>query len=140
MNIYVNGKDLVVGAPLSSHVETQFHGAVAKYLDHALDAILRFYRKGYDICADITFHPGLRDLIDQSSGNADDVDEDPQPAIIAEMSTEIVTITVSKIFMRMEQIQFPALMIKNKANEIMNNIYSSNNINIGWIEPANTAS
>ena len=39
MNIYVNGKDLVVGAPLSSLVETQFHSAVTKYLDHALDAI-----------------------------------------------------------------------------------------------------
>lgn len=69
----------------------------------------------------------------------DDVEVEPdgQPAIIAEMATQIATLTVSEAVMRMDLADAPIVMFRNSANGSMNVVYKRNDGNVGWIDPAN---
>jgi ribosomal subunit interface protein len=69
----------------------------------------------------------------------DELPEEGQPAIIAELPTEIATLSVSEAVMRMDLADVPALMFKNRANGGLNVVYRRPDGNIGWIDPANTA-
>ncbi len=64
--------------------------------------------------------------------------EEGQPAIIAELPTEIATLSVSEAVMRMDLADVPALMFRNRANGGLNVVYRRPDGNIGWIDPANT--
>lgn len=64
--------------------------------------------------------------------------EEGQPAIIAELPTEIATLSVSEAVMRMDLADAPALMFRNRANGGLNVVYRRPDGNIGWIDPANT--
>jgi ribosomal subunit interface protein len=61
-----------------------------------------------------------------------------QPAIIAELATEIATLSVGEAVMRMDLADAPVLMFRNRANGIFNVVYRRSDGNIGWIDPANT--
>lgn len=63
---------------------------------------------------------------------------DGQPAIIAELPTEIATLSVGEAVMRMDLADLPALMFKNRVNGGLNVVYRRPDGNIGWIDPANT--
>jgi ribosomal subunit interface protein len=63
---------------------------------------------------------------------------DGQPAIIAELSTEIATLSVGEAVMRMDLADAPLLMFRNRANGAFNVVYRRPDGNIGWIDPANT--
>jgi ribosomal subunit interface protein len=62
-----------------------------------------------------------------------------QPLVIAEMTTQIETLTVSEAVMRMDLSGYPAIVFKNKLGGGMNVIYRRPDGNIGWIDPSNTA-
>ncbi len=68
---------------------------------------------------------------------ADDgeVPEQGQPAIIAEMASEIDTITVSEAVMRMDLADAPVVMFRNRAHGGLNVVYRRTDGNIGWIDP-----
>lgn len=61
-----------------------------------------------------------------------------QPAIIAEIATEIATMSVGDAVMRMDLADVPAMIFNNKATGGLNVIYRRADGNIGWIDPANT--
>ncbi len=61
-----------------------------------------------------------------------------QPAIIAEIATEIATMSVGEAVMRMDLADAPAMIFNNKATGGLNVIYRRADGNIGWIDPANT--
>ena len=60
---------------------------------------------------------------------------DGQPAVVAEMTTEIPTLTVSEAVMRMDLGNLPAMMFRNSAHGGLNMIYQRSDGNIGWIDP-----
>jgi len=62
---------------------------------------------------------------------------DGQPAIIAEMATEIATLSVGEAVMRMDLADAPAMVFRNRANGALNVIFRRADGNIGWIDPAN---
>lgn len=64
---------------------------------------------------------------------------DGQPAIIAEMATEILTLSVGEAVMRMDLADVSALMFRNRAHGGLNVVYRRRDGNIGWIDPANTS-
>jgi len=71
----------------------------------------------------------------------DDEDEAPidgQPTIIAELSTEIATLTVSEAVMRMDLADYPVVMFRNSAHGGLNVVYRRPDSNIGWIDPQGT--
>ncbi len=67
-----------------------------------------------------------------------DVAEDEvegKPAVVAEMTTEIASLTVSEAVMRMDLADQPALMFRNSSHGGLNMIYRRSDGNIGWIDP-----
>lgn len=65
----------------------------------------------------------------------DESNADGQPAVVAEMTTEIPTLTVSEAVMRMDLANLPAMMFRNSAHGGLNMIYQRSDGNIGWIDP-----
>jgi ribosomal subunit interface protein len=61
-----------------------------------------------------------------------------QPAIIAEIATEIATMSVGEAVMRMDLADAPAMIFNNRATGGLNVLYRRADGNIGWIDPANT--
>ncbi len=60
---------------------------------------------------------------------------DGQPAVVAEMTTEIPTLTVGEAVMRMDLAEHPAMMFRNKAHGGLNMLYRRSDGNIGWVDP-----
>ena len=58
-----------------------------------------------------------------------------EPAVVAEMATEIPNLTVSEAVMRMDLADLPALMFRNSAHGGLNMVYRRADGNIGWIDP-----
>jgi ribosomal subunit interface protein len=60
---------------------------------------------------------------------------DGRPVVVAEMATEIPSLTVSEAVMRMDLAELPALMFRNSSHSGLNMIYRRPDGNIGWIDP-----
>lgn len=61
------------------------------------------------------------------------------PAIIAEMQTQVPTLAVSDAVMRLELGDLPALMFKNPKHGGYNMVYRRKDGNIGWVDPDSSA-
>jgi ribosomal subunit interface protein len=57
------------------------------------------------------------------------------PAVIAEMQTEIPTLTVGEAAMRLDLSNLKAMMFLNRAHGGLNMVYRRNDGNIGWVDP-----
>ena len=57
------------------------------------------------------------------------------PAVIAEMQTEIPTLTVGEAVMRLDLSGLKAMMFLNRAHGGLNMVYRRNDGNIGWVDP-----
>lgn len=87
--------------------------------------------------------PGISDLapaqqyILASESDEDELLENAGPAVIAEMPTEIATLTVGEAVMRMDLGDLSAMVFHNRAHGELNVIYRRSDGNIGWIDPSN---
>lgn len=73
-----------------------------------------------------------------AESDEEELPADGQPAIIAEIATEIATMSVGEAVMRMDLADAPAMIFNNRATGGLNVIYRRADGNIGWIDPANT--
>ncbi len=73
-------------------------------------------------------------LTETEEGESGEVVDD-QPVVIAEMTTDIETLTVGAAVMRMDLANVPALVFQNSAHGGINVVYRRNDGNIGWIDP-----
>ncbi|MEQ8194063.1 MAG: ribosome-associated translation inhibitor RaiA [Rhodospirillales bacterium] len=67
----------------------------------------------------------------------DEVPENAQPVIVAEMPHEIATLTVGEAVMRMDLANVPITMFRNRAHGGINVVYRRPDGHIGWIDPNN---
>jgi len=58
-----------------------------------------------------------------------------QPTVIAEMKTEIPTLTVSEAVRRLDLADCGALMFVNRAHGGLNMVYRRSDGNVGWVDP-----
>ncbi len=65
-------------------------------------------------------------------------EEANDPTVIAEMVTNIQTISVSEAVMRLDLSGENALLFRNAQHEGLNMIYRRNDGNIGWVDPEGT--
>src|SRR5215469_5455079 len=56
-------------------------------------------------------------------------------AVIAEMSTELPSLTVGEAAMRMDLADAPVLLFRNRSHGELNLVYRRADGNIGWIDP-----
>jgi ribosome hibernation promoting factor len=73
--------------------------------------------------------------IDGAEAEVGAADGDAAPVIVAEMTTEISSLTVSEAVMHMDLGELPALMFRNDSHGGLNMIYRRPDGNIGWIDP-----
>lgn len=57
------------------------------------------------------------------------------PVVIAEMATEIPTLTVGEAVMRLDLSGTPAMMFRNRAHGELNMVYRRDDSTIGWVDP-----
>lgn len=67
------------------------------------------------------------------------ITEGDQPVVIAEMTTQIDSLTVGEAVMRMDLANTEALVFQNRAHGGINVIYRRSDGNIGWIDPQGNA-
>ncbi len=79
--------------------------------------------------------PAINQII---QGVALELEED-NPVIIAEMDTNIPTVTVSDAVMHMDLTDQPVLMFRNAGSGHFNVVYKRPDGNIGWINPSITS-
>jgi len=73
-------------------------------------------------------------LASTSDANAQEP-ETLQPMIIAEMQTNIATLSVGEAVMQMELAGAPVLVFRNEGKDGVNVVYRRDDGNIGWIDP-----
>lgn len=72
------------------------------------------------------------------AGEAESHDDEPdslQPIIVAEMETQIPSLTVGEAVMQMELAGAPVLVFRNEKKDGVNVVYRRDDGNIGWIDP-----
>lgn len=79
--------------------------------------------------------PAQRYVINNDEGREDEAEQDT-PLIIAEMESEVPTVTVSEAVMRMDLGEHQTLMFKNQKTGQFNVVYRRADGNIGWIDPS----
>ncbi len=88
--------------------------------------------------------PAQQYILSGEFGDEEEIDStgdesEAQPVVVAEMATEINSLTVSEAVMRMDLAEMPALMFRNSAHGGLNMIYRRQDGNIGWIDPHGNA-
>jgi ribosomal subunit interface protein len=119
-----------------------------KAADRATDLIakrMRRYKRrlrDHHNGAEHKFHQALEAQYAIIAPEAEEHDEDTgidaqngQPLVVAEMTTEIPTLTVGEAVMRMDLAQSPALMFRSSAHGGLNVVYRRKDGHIGWIDP-----
>jgi ribosomal subunit interface protein len=70
----------------------------------------------------------------QSGGEAQ-----TQPAVVAEMSYDIPSLSVSAAVMRLDLADVPAMLFRNAAHGGLNMVYRRADGNVGWVDPEGNA-
>lgn len=79
---------------------------------------------------------GASSYILAAEEKADDAEpETLQPIIIAEMETQIPSLSVGEAVMQMELAGAPVLVFRNEGKNGLNVVYRRDDGNIGWIDP-----
>lgn len=73
----------------------------------------------------------------EDHGREEEVNDNP--AVVAEMTTPVETLTVSEAVMRLDLGDLPALLFRNRGHGGLNMIYRRPDGNIGWVDPAERA-
>jgi ribosomal subunit interface protein len=73
------------------------------------------------------------------AGDAEAVPGDGGPLIVAEMTTEIPTLTVSEAVMWLDLASQSAMLFRNRAHGGLNMVYRRADGNFGWVDPDQTA-
>ncbi len=72
----------------------------------------------------------------QSEHHEEEVPEEHQQIIVAEMQTDILTLSVSEAVMHMDLANVPVLMFQNAKTDTLSVVYHREDGNIGWIDPS----
>ena len=165
MQLSVQGRQIDVSDAFRNHVEDALGAIFNKYFGDAIEASVTLSREAHLLKAVVTAHVGrniqltaqgeaeapftpfdmaadrlskrlrrhTRRLRDHHKEDAKAVEG--QPAVVAEMTTEVPTLTVGEAVMRMDLAELPAMMFRNKAHGGLNMIYRRSDGNIGWVDP-----
>ncbi|MEM8774304.1 MAG: ribosome-associated translation inhibitor RaiA [Pseudomonadota bacterium] len=74
-------------------------------------------------------------ILASDSGSEESEPEGLQPVIVAEMETNIPSLSVGEAVMQMELAGAPVLVFRNEGKDGLNIVYRRDDGNIGWIDP-----
>lgn len=73
-------------------------------------------------------------VVDSEGDDAGEVPDDYSPAIIAESTKQLVTMSVANAVMALDMTDERILMFRNAGNDALNVVYRRDDGNIGWID------
>ncbi|MDP2120750.1 MAG: ribosome-associated translation inhibitor RaiA [Hoeflea sp.] len=73
-------------------------------------------------------------VVDSANDDVEEVPVDYAPAIIAESTKQLVTMTVARAVMALDMTDERILMFRNAGNDALNVVYRRDDGNIGWID------
>jgi len=73
-------------------------------------------------------------VVDSANDDVEEVPLDYAPAIIAESTKQLVTMTVARAVMALDMTDERILMFRNAGNDALNVVYRRDDGNIGWID------
>lgn len=79
--------------------------------------------------------PMAEEQDDQPLSDERDIPEGDDPVVVAEMTTDIETMSVSDAVMRLDLSDQNALMFRNASHDKLNMVYKRTDGNIGWVDP-----
>ncbi|MFZ5790127.1 MAG: ribosome hibernation-promoting factor, HPF/YfiA family [Pseudomonadota bacterium] len=79
--------------------------------------------------------PEPDDAPEAEAGEGGDAPADGTPLIVAEMETEIPTLTVGEAVMRLDLGNQSAMLFRNRAHGGLNMVYRREDGNFGWVDP-----
>ena len=111
---------------------------------HKIDTRLRRYhnkiKNHHEKKADVDVLMAMNYVLPHSHGEIDDEGDEEnksaKAAVIAEMPSEIPTLSVSDAVMRMDLSDMNVLVFRNETQGNINVVHRRNDGNIGWINPA----
>lgn len=82
------------------------------------------------------FIPAQHSVIESAVTNNQEEEETPQePVVVADMVTNIQTMSVSEAVMRLDLSGENALLFRNAQHEGLNMVYRRSDGNVGWVDP-----
>jgi ribosomal subunit interface protein len=134
------GKDIMV---ISDAIEPDPYVAFDQAADKVAKQLRRYKRRLRDHHTKLeqapieSFVPALDYTISAEQDNEQDVEDKDHgdPLIIAEIATQIQTMSPSEAVMRLDLSGLPALMFRNAKHKGLNMVYRRPDGNIGWIDP-----
>ena len=74
-------------------------------------------------------------ILAQEREDSESEPESLQPIIVAELETQIPSLSVGEAVMQMEIAGAPVLVFRNEAKDELNVVYRRDDGNVGWIDP-----
>lgn len=120
------------------------YGALEEATEHVTKRLRRYKRRLRDHkhkLSTVEALPALQYVLkaEPDSSHEDESQEQDEPIIVAEMPTEVETMTVGEATMRMDLASHPAYLFRNTKNGRINMVYARPDGNIGWVDPQSGA-
>lgn len=127
------GRGILVQAEASAD---QAYAAFDLAMDHLTKRMRRYKRRLRDHHrAETQSFRAAQYILAPEAEEEPAVNGNEAPAVIAEMQTEIPTLTVGEAVMRLDLSDLKAMMFTNRAHGGLNMVYRRNDGNIGWVDP-----
>jgi ribosomal subunit interface protein len=140
-HLFVTDLSVHIGRNIQMHAESsadQAYIAFDRAMEHLTKRLRRHKRRLRDHHrAEIESFRASQYILapEQDELDAHALNGSDAPAVIAEMQTEIPTLTVGEAVMRLDLSNLKAIMFLNRAHGGLNMVYRRNDGNIGWVDP-----
>jgi ribosomal subunit interface protein len=140
-HLFITDLSVHIGRNIQMHAESsadQAYIAFDRAMEHLTKRLRRHKRRLRDHHrAEIESFRASQYILapDEEETDAHAVNGSDAPAVIAEMQTEIPTLTVGEAVMRLDLSNLKAIMFLNRAHGGLNMVYRRNDGNIGWVDP-----
>lgn len=140
-HLFVTDVSVHIGRNIQMHAESsadQAYIAFDRAMEHLTKRLRRHKRRLRDHHrAEIESFRAAQYILapEEEEGDAHAANGSEAPAVIAEMQTEIPSLTVGEAVMRLDLSNLKAIMFLNRAHGGLNMVYRRNDGNIGWVDP-----
>jgi ribosomal subunit interface protein len=137
IQVHVSKRVMVHGSGAANDA----YGAFDEAMEHATKRLRRYKRRLRDHKHKMSTAeavPALQYILQPTHDAATETVDTPErdePIIVAEMPTEVESMTVGEATMRMDLANHPAYLFRNSKNGRINMVYFRPDGNIGWVDP-----
>lgn len=130
------GKDIMVMADAQDTDPYASFDAASEKVAKQMRRYKKRLRDHHERLEEEIFIPAQHSVIESAVTSDQEEEETPQePVVVADMITNIQTMSVSEAVMRLDLSGENALMFRNPQHEGLNMVYRRSDGNVGWVDP-----